>query len=149
MASARQFVWDEAKFTGADGEPIFVFEITFRVGDGRHMLAPDDEKLVKLHWGVLGRAADHYDFELYSVHLLSNHGAALVGFRDAEAKARFTQFVGGNWARETNIRRNITGRMWGRPARAIQVHTAEKLLERLRYNLGNGTKEGLVSRPNL
>ncbi len=61
MAAAREFIWDEARFTSADGRPIFVFEITFRVGDGRHMLAPDDEELVKLHWGVLGQAATHYD----------------------------------------------------------------------------------------
>ncbi len=69
MASAKQFVWDEAGFTSEDGRPIFVFEITFRVGDGRHMLAPDDEHLVKLQWGVLGQAEKHYDFELYSTHL--------------------------------------------------------------------------------
>ncbi len=87
--------------------------------------------------------------ELYSVHLLSNHGSVLVGFYDAETKARFTQFVAGNLARETNIRRNTTGRVWGRPSRAIQVHTEEMLLDRLIYNLSNGTKEGLVSRPNL
>jgi len=149
MASAKQFIWDEAKFTGADGKPIYVFEITFRVAGGRHMLAPDDEQLVKLHWGVLAQARQHSDFELYSVHLLSNHGAVLVGFRDALAKMRFTQFVAGNLARETNIRRNTSGPLWECPSRAIQVHTEKALFERLKYNLANGTKEGLVPRPNL
>ena len=147
MAYRRQFWWDDGQFTGEDGEPIRAFEVTPRVVDGCHILAPDDQDLVALQWGVLGKALQKYRCELYAVHILSNHASYLVGCYDQETYIRFKQFVNGNWAKETNNRRNRTGSLQARRSTGIPIGSDAALLDRLAYNLGNGTVEGLVATP--
>jgi hypothetical protein len=100
-------------------------------------------------WGVLAKAVERFDCELYAAHLLSTHASYLIGFYDAATHSKFKQWLHGNWAREANIRRNREGSVWGRRARSIQVVGEAALIERLNYNLSNGTKEGLVSSPEL
>jgi hypothetical protein len=110
-------------------------------------LAPDDEDLVALQWGVIGKAMQKYRCELYAVHILSTHLSYTVGFYDQETHIRFKQFVNGNIAKETNIRRNRTGSLQARRSTSIPIGSDAALLDRLAYNLGNGTVEGLVAKP--
>ena len=135
------FCWDNGQFTGADGRPIFIFENTSRTANGRHTFAPDDETLNKLLRGVLARAAEMFDVELYAVHILSTHASYIAGFRDAASHSAFKQWLHGNMAREANIRRNTSGTVWGRRTRSIAITDEAALVERLKYNLSNGTND--------
>ena len=144
------YLWPKAAFPRAEGPKIFVFEITTRVLDGLHLWAPDDKEFVSLMWGVIGRAlAKHPTVELYGVHILSNHYGILAGFEDQATLEQFKRHLNSCLARETNHCRDRSGPVVGRRARSILIDSGDKLLERLKYCLGNGTAENLVSRPDL
>ena len=149
MSTPLRFIPDEAKrFKNRSGESIAVVEITIRTVLGIYLLKPTSRNK-SLILGVLGRAKERLDFELYGYAYLSNHGSLLVGVRDAVQLARIMEFIHSNIARELGRKEHSdwSGRFWGRRGRPILILTDEDLVARLRYLLANSTKEGLVTRP--
>lgn len=71
----------------------------------------------------------------------------LASVRDAAQLASFMSFVNGNIAREVGRLHGWRERFWGRRYRAIVVADETAQIDRLRYILGNGVKEGLVPTP--
>jgi hypothetical protein len=149
MSTAYQFIPDEAKrWTDRYGRPIAVVEVTIRTVGGMYLLTPNARN-ASLIRGVLGRAQERLDFELYGYAFLSNHGSMLVGVRDAKHLADIMEYIHSNIARELGRKEhsNWPGRFWGRRGTPILVLTNEDLVIRLKYLLANGTKEHLVKRP--
>lgn len=149
MSTPLRFIPEQAKcFFDRRGEPIAVVEITIRTIMGVYLLKPTDRNR-SLILGVLGRAQEQLDFELYGYAYLSNHGSLLIGVRDAGHMARVMEFVHSNTARELGRTEHSSwrGRFWARRGRPILVLSPEDLVARMRYLLSNSTKEGLVSRP--
>ena len=149
MSTPLRFIPDEAKrFKNRSGESIAVVEITIRTVLGIYLLKPTSRNK-SLILGVLGRAKERLDFELYGYAYLSNHGSLLVGVRDAVQLARIMEFIHSNIARELGRKEHSdwSGRFWGRRGRPILILTDEDLVDRMRYLLANSTKEGLVTRP--
>ena len=149
MPSPLQFVPDDAKkWTDSKGRPIAIAEVTIRTIMRMFLLKPTRENAA-LILGVLGRAQEMYDFELYAYAFLSNHGSYLVGVRSTEHLSRIKCYIHGNIALELRRRRNCNwnGKFYGRPGRSILVLTDENILDRMRYICANGTKEHLVTEP--
>ena len=149
MPSPLQFVPEDAKiWTDTKGRPIAIAEVTIRTIMGVFLLKPTPEN-TDLILGVLGRAQERYDFELYAYAFLSNHGSYLIGVRSAEHMSQIKCYIHGNIALELLRRRNCNwnGKLCGRPGRSILVLTDENILDRLRYICANGTKEHLVTEP--
>ena len=75
MSTPLRFIPDEAKrFKNRSGESIAVVEITIRTILGIYLLKPTPRNK-SLILGVLGRAKERLDFELYGYAYLSNHGS--------------------------------------------------------------------------
>jgi hypothetical protein len=149
MSTPYRFIPEEAKrWTDRQGRPIAVVEVTIRTILGFYLLKPTGQN-TRLILGVLGRAKELLDFELYGYAYLSNHGSLLLGVRDAEHLARIMEYIHGNIARELGRKENSdwAGRFWSRRGRAILVLTDEDLAQRMKYLLSNSTKEGLVTHP--
>ena len=151
MSSPIRFIPEEAKcWTNANGEPIAVVETTIRTLQGRYFLKPTARNR-SLILGVLGRAKEQLDFELYGYAFLSNHGSMLIGVRDAVHLARIMEFIHSNIARELGRKEHSDwpGPFWARRGKPILVLTDVDLVKRQRYLLANSTKENLVARPTL
>jgi hypothetical protein len=88
-----------------------------------------------------------FALELHAFVALSNHVHLLVTVRDAAQLAGFMAFVNGNIAREVGRLHRWRERFWGRRYRAIVVADETAQVERLKYILENGVKEGLVPSP--
>ena len=149
MSTPLRYIPEEAKvFTDTRGRPIAVVEVTIRTLLGIFLLKPTTRN-TSLILGVLGRAQERLDFELYGYAYLSNHGSLLVGVRSAQHLAAIMEFVHGNIARELGRaeQSDWKGRFWGRRGRPILILSDEDLVSRLRYLLSNSTKENLVTRP--
>lgn len=119
-------------------------EITARTEGARYLLRPGPELNRKV-LAVVGRGLASQPVDLHAVSFMSNHWHALVSVADAQALARFTQFVHSNLARYAMKAHGWDGRVFRQPAFIIVGRSAEEL--RLRYVLAQGTKEGLVRRP--
>jgi REP element-mobilizing transposase RayT len=98
--------------------------------------------------GVLGRAQARYGMEIHAPVFMSNHFHLLVTIRDQLQMARFMGFVNSNLAREIGQLVGWRDKFWSRRYDAIPVSEEEAAqVERLRYLLSHGVKEGLVFRP--
>ena len=121
-------------------------EVTLRTHQSRLLLRPDPAAN-EIILGVLGRAQRLYDVACYSVVFLSNHWHALLWVDDSLQLARFMQHVDGNLSSEIG-RPEIhdwPGSLWSRRYESIVVsNEPEAQIERLRYHLAHGVKEGLV-----
>ena len=127
--------------------PHSLVEVTCRTLHGRFLLRPCRE-LNEIVLGILGRAARRYRVGLCAFSYLSNHCHLLLRPLDARHLARFMGFVNGNLAKEAGRLHGWRERIWGRRYTAIVVSHEEAVqLARLRYLLEQGTKEGLVRRP--
>ena len=122
-------------------------EITTRTLHGRFLLKPTRE-CVEIIEGVLGRALATYPrVRLHAYWFLSNHYNLLLSVPDVEAMSAFMRFVNSNLARELGDLFDWHEKFWGRRYRAIVVLDRVAMVRRLRYLLAQGTKEGLVARP--
>lgn len=122
-------------------------EVTCRTLHGRFLLRPSRD-LNEIVRGILGRGVRRYGMKVCIFIYLSNHAHLLLRPTDAEQLARFMGFVNGNLAKEAGRLHRWRERVWGRRYRAIVVsHEKAVQVERLRYLLEQGTKEGLVRRP--
>ena len=149
MPSPLRFVPDTAKlWRDNDGNPIAIAEVTIRTIQGRFLMRPSTRSR-SLILGVLGKAQQKYKFPLYGYAYLSNHGSLLLGIRSAHHLSRIMNFIHSNIARELGRKENSDwrGKFFGRRGRPIIVLSDADVESRLRYLLSNGTKEGLVARP--
>lgn len=122
-------------------------EVTNRTIQGRFLLRPSTE-LNKLVVGVLGRAQRIYGVEIHACIVLSNHYHMLLTVQSAFQLARFMAYFQGNVAKEAGRLHKWRGPFWHRRYQHVLVSDEEAAqLSRLRYVLGNGCKEGLVSSP--
>lgn len=128
--------------------PGSVVEITTRTIQGRLLLRPSGV-VNDLILGVLGRAQQAHGVEIHAFVVLSNHMHILATVRDAAQMAAFMAFVNGNIAREIGRLHGWRDRFWSRRYRAIVVADEDAQVQRLRYILENGVKEGLVATPSL
>lgn len=129
-------------------EPWQIFEITTRCIHGRFLLTPGEESNRRV-LGVLGRAQELYG-EHVQVHMVagtSNHLHLLVTSRDAAWRARFKSHVKTNLSKELGDLHGWREHVFGRRARDIPILDEAALIDRVRYFLAHGVKEGLVDHP--
>lgn len=129
-------------------EPWQIFEVTTRCIQGRFLLTPSDEANRRV-LGVLGRAQELYGehVHLHMVAGTSNHLHMLISSRDSTWRARFKSHVKTNLSKELGDLYGWSEHLFGRRARDIPVLDEAALLDRVRYFLAHGVKEGLVARP--
>jgi hypothetical protein len=129
-------------------QPWQIFEVTTRCIQGRFLLTPSDEANRRI-LGVLARAQELYGehVHLHMVAGTSNHLHLLISSRDAMWRARFKSHVKTNLSKELGDLYGWSEHLFGRRARDIPILDDAALLDRVRYFLSHGVKEGLVSRP--
>ncbi len=122
-------------------------EVTCRTVQGRLLLRPSPI-LRDLTLGVLARAARLYPLEIHAFAFLSNHFHLLVTVASAQRLAEFMTYLNSNLAREAGRLIGWREKFWGRRYQAILVSNEDPAqVERLRYVLAHGVKEGLVGSP--
>lgn len=122
-------------------------EVTSRTVQGRLLLRPD-RQIASLCRGVLARAARLYPVRIHAFVFLSNHYHLLLSAESAQRLAGFMNYLNSNLAREIGRHVGWRERFWGRRYQAILVSEEESAqVERLRYVLSHGCKEGFVRRP--
>ncbi len=125
------------------GHPV---EITQRTFQGRFLLKPSPE-MNRVIQGVLGRAVRKYQMVLHAFTFLSNHYHLIVTPRDAHHLAAFLCYLNGNLAREVRHLCDWPQKIWGKRYSSIPITRQRKAqVERLRYILAQGVKEGLVAK---
>lgn len=98
--------------------------------------------------GVLGRSLRLYPLKLHAFVFMSNHYHLLVTVRDSLQLAQFMNYLNSNLAREAGRLHDWREKFWGRRYQAIVVSEEESAqVNRIRYLLSHGCKEGLVARP--
>ena len=121
-------------------------EITCRTEHGRYLLRPDpviDDILL----GVLGRAQRLYPVEICGFSFLSSHYHLLLWVPDAKSMARFMWYFQTNAAREVGRLTDWPDGIWSDRYTSIPVSDEPAAqVDRLRYVLAQGVKEGLVAR---
>jgi REP element-mobilizing transposase RayT len=122
-------------------------EVTTRTLHGRFLLRPSRE-LNDIVCGILARAVALYDVGVVDFKVLSNHMHLLLLPTNAQQLAGFMCYLNGNLAKEAGRLHGWRERLWSRRYRAIVVSDeSDAQVDRLRYLLEQGCKEGLVRSP--
>ena len=120
-------------------------EITQRTLQGRLLLRPTPE-LCRIVNGILGRAQQLFDMTIHAFIFLSNHYHLILSPKDARQQANFMGYLSGNLAREVGRLADWHEKVWGRRYAHVPItEEPEAQIERLRYVLAQGVKEGLVA----
>jgi REP element-mobilizing transposase RayT len=121
-------------------------DITCRTIQSRYLLRPDPV-LNDILLGVLGQAQRLHPVEISAFFVASNHYHLLIRVPDAKRMADFMGYFQTNAAREVARLRNWRDKVWSRRYEAIVISDEPAAqVDRLRYVLANGVKEGLVAR---
>jgi hypothetical protein len=121
-------------------------EVTTRTLQGRLLLKPSPE-LTDIILGVIGKAQNLYKMSIHAFVVMSTHAHFLCSPSSADDLASFMQFVNSNIAKEVGRLHNWPERVWSRRYRCIPIVDEQAAHARMRYLLGHGAKEGLVSTP--
>ena len=122
-------------------------EVTCRTVQGRFLLSPTDD-LRPIVLGILARAQRLYSVDVHAFVFLSNHYHLLLSVENARQLSCFMNYLNSNLAREAGRLHGWREKFWGRRYQAIVVSEEEAAqIDRLRYILSHGCKEGLVARP--
>lgn len=122
-------------------------EITCRTVQGRFLLKPS-AGFEEIFVGILARAAERYPVNVHAYVCMSNHYHLLVTPKSAQALAAFMRYVNSNLSREAARLHGWRGPLFSRRYQHIVVSNEEAAqVERLRYLLSHGCKEGLVASP--
>lgn len=130
-------------------EPGVVYEGMTRTIGGRHLLRPS-AAVNALILGIIAYALERCpSVELYAVVFLSNHATWLLGSSDPEQIAQFMKFVNEHISKKVGDEKvhNWPGTMWGRRYSATPVIGEAAMVDRMKYVLEQGCKEGLVWTP--
>jgi REP element-mobilizing transposase RayT len=120
-------------------------EVTVRTIQSRFLLRPSPS-LNQVVGGVLGRAQDQHQVRCHAAVFMSGHFHLLLSVDDANQLARFMEYVDSNLAREIKRLHDWPEHVWGRRYQAILVSEEEAAqVDRFRYILSHGVKEGLVA----
>ncbi len=125
-------------------EPGTVYFVTSRTLQSRFLLAPG-EKTNELIGGSLGRAVRLCGVELFAYVFMSNHFHLMVRAPSALAMSQFMQRLQSDIAVKVGRLVDWRGRFFARRYSAEPIVDEPAQVERLRYILGHGVKEGLVS----
>jgi REP element-mobilizing transposase RayT len=122
-------------------------EVSNRTIQGRFLLRPSPG-LNEIIIGVMGRAQRLFALRIFAFQFLSDHYHLLAWAEDALQLARFMEYFNGNLAREAGRVSRWRGKFWNRRYHSAVVSCDEATqLDRLRYIISNGCKEGLVASP--
>ncbi len=124
-------------------QPHNVYFISGRCLQARFFLRPS-EKTQEIIGGVLAKALDRFDIELFAFVFISNHFHCLVRSESLQIPD-FMQYFRGNLAKKLGQHVEWTGKFWDRRYDAEPVLDNDSLVGRLRYILAHGVKEGLVA----
>ncbi len=121
-----------------------LLSITNRTIQGRHLLRPGT-RFNDIFLGVLGWAQRRHRMRIHAVTAMSSHYHLLLTADNAEQLAGFMRDFQSKLAREVNRLTGWRGPVFERRYEMAVVTDEEKAqVERLRYLLSNGVKEGLV-----
>jgi REP element-mobilizing transposase RayT len=121
-------------------------EVTCRTVQGRYLLTPSNE-LNEIILGALGRAQELYPVGICAFAFASNHFHLLLRVESTLQLSLFMAHFNSNLAREAGRLVRWREKFWGRRYQAIPISDEEAAqVERLRYVLAHGCKEGLVER---
>jgi REP element-mobilizing transposase RayT len=121
-------------------------EVTCRTVQGRYLLTPSNE-LNEIILGALGRAQELYPVGIIAFAFAANHFHLLLRVESTRQLAQFMSHFNSNLAREAGRLVCWREKFWGRRYQAIPISEEEAAqVERLRYLLAHGCKEGLVER---
>jgi putative transposase len=124
-----------------------VMEVMTRTFQRRFLLRPTPE-VTEIVLGILGRAQARYQMTIYSFVFLSDHYHMQLRAKSARQLSRFIGYVNSNIAREVGKIVGWQGAFWDRRYFSMVVSDEEAiLLERFKYIISNGCKEGLVASP--
>lgn len=126
-------------------DPETIFFITSRTIQSRFLMAPS-VKTNDLIGGILARAVRQCRVELFAYVFTSNHFHAMVRAPSAVAMSKFMQRLQSNIAVKVGRLVGWRGRFFARRYSAEPIVDEAAQVERLRYILAHGVKEGLVSR---
>jgi REP element-mobilizing transposase RayT len=120
-------------------------EVTVRTLQSQFLLRPSPS-LNEVVGGVLGKAQAQVPIRVHAAVFMSSHFHLLLSVDNAKQLADFMGYVDTNLALEVNRLHNRQGTVWGRRYQAIPVSEEEPAqVDRLRYLLAHGVKEGLVA----
>ena len=121
-------------------------EVTCRTIQSRFFLRPTPA-VNDLVVGVLGRAQRKHPIRVCAYAFVSNHFHLLLDVDDALQLANFMHYVNSNLARKVGRLVGWRDKIWARRYQAIVISSEEAAqVERFRYVLAHGIKEGLVER---
>jgi REP element-mobilizing transposase RayT len=121
-------------------------EVTTRTFQGRFLLTPGPA-LNRIIVGALARASRRHEVKVVAAAFVSNHFHLAVWVEDAEQLTAFMTLFNSKLAREVARLTGWTDKVWSRRYQAIVVSQEEGAqVDRLRYILAHGCKEGLVAR---
>ena len=121
-------------------------EVTCRTIQSRYLLRPDPA-FNDIVLGVLGRAQRLHPVEISAFFVASNHYHLLLWVPDAKRMSEFMGYFQTNVAREVALLRKWRDKVWSRRYDAIVISEEPAAqVDRLRYVLANGVKEGLVAK---
>ena len=127
--------------------PNVVYECTSRTIQGRFLMRPSSQ-LRRRMIGILCAAHELYPLvELHAFAVLSNHWECLASCECAEEFSLYIGYVNSNFARECGRAHGWSGPFWHRRVRIIPCLDATATVDRLRYCMAQGAKEGLVASP--
>ncbi len=122
-------------------------EITCRVIQRRFLLRPSP-KLNATIIGALARIQKRHDMKVCAFVYLSNHCHLLLQPNNVKQLADFMRELNSKIAKEAGRLHDWTDKLWSRRYTDIVIsHEPEAQIERLRYLLEQGAKEGLVASP--
>ncbi len=127
--------------------PNTVYECTTRTIQGRFLLRPSMH-LRRRMIGILCAAQELYPLvKLHAFAVLSNHWQFLASCVCAEEFSLYAGYVNSNFARECGRAHCWAGPFWGSRVRMIPCLDDTATIDRLRYCMAQGAKEGLVVSP--
>ena len=123
-----------------------LFEVTDRTIHGRFLLLPTP-MMNEIVIGALGRAQRLHGVRIFGFACLSNHLHLLLEVDDAQTLSRFMNCFLSKLAREAGRLYGWKETVFPRRYQAIPVTGEDRAqVERLKYILAHGCKEGLVER---
>lgn len=125
-------------------DPETPYFITSRTMQSRFLMVPT-AMTNELIGGILARAVRQCEVELFAYVFTSNHFHAIVRAPSAMAMSTFMQRLQSNIAIKVGRLVGWRGRFFARRYSAEPIVDEGAQVERLRYILGHGVKEGLVS----
>ena len=125
--------------------PGHLVEVTTRTVHGRLLLRPDAVTCDVIR-GVLGRAQARYRMPIVGFMFLCNHYHLLLLPESPQQLAEFMAFLNSNLAREVGRIHDWREKFWSRRYYCIAVSNEDSAqIDRLRYMLAHGAKEGFVA----